>query len=68
MIFRETRKQTLKDLIRDIKCLKKDYVWMFEIWLKYIKLEWMLMDETQPNLDHEARVAKWAYCELKLLP
>ncbi len=37
-ILREIRKQALKDLIKDIKCLKKDRAWVFEIWLKYIKL------------------------------
>src|SRR6266508_412002 len=58
---RGTRKQALKDLVKDIKQLKKNRAWAFEIWLKYVKLGWMLMDETQPNLGHEARVAKRAY-------
>ena len=40
---------------------------MFEIWLKYIKLGWMLINETQPNLGHEARVAKHAYTLIKLV-
>ncbi len=31
---------------------------MFKIWLKYVKLGWILMDKTQPNLGYEARVAK----------
>src|SRR6266540_1303887 len=59
------RKQALKDLVKDIKRLKKNQAWMFEIWLKYIKLGWMLRDETQPNLDHEVRVAKQAYTPVK---
>jgi len=62
---RGTRKQALKDLVKDIKRLKKNQAWMFEIWLKYIKLGWMLRDETQPNLDHEVRVAKQAYTLVK---
>src|SRR6266496_2298671 len=62
---RGTRKQALKDLVKDIKRLKKNRAWAFEIWLKYIKLGWMLMDETQPNLGHEARVAKRAYTLVK---
>src|SRR6266542_1021167 len=61
------RKQALKDLVKDIKRLKKNQAWMFEIWLKYIKLGWMLRDETQPNLDHEVRVAKQAYTLVLLL-
>src|SRR6266542_265307 len=64
-IPRGTRKQALKDLVKDIKRLKKNRAWMFEIWLKYVKLDWMLMDETQPNLGHEARVAKRAYTLVK---
>ncbi len=62
---RGMRKQALKDLVKDIKRLKKNQAWAFEIWLKYVKLGWMLMDETQPNLDHEARVAKRAYTLVK---
>src|SRR6266542_3715185 len=62
---RGTRRQALKDLVKDIKRLKKNQAWAFEIWLKYIKLGWMLMDETQPNLGHEARVAKRAYTLVK---
>src|SRR6266498_297258 len=62
---RDTRKQALKDLVKDIKRFKKNRAWAFEIWLKYVKLGWMLMDETQPNLDHEARVAKRAYTLIK---
>src|SRR6266498_2385784 len=62
---RGTRKQALKDLVKDIKQLKKNRAWAFEIWLKYVKLGWMLMDETQPNLGHEARVAKRAYTLVK---
>src|SRR6266542_2637157 len=62
---RGTRKQALKDLVKDIKRLKKNRAWMFEIWLKYVKLDWMLMDETQPNLGYEARVAKRAYTLVK---
>src|SRR6266540_3982447 len=62
---RGTRKQALKDLVKDIKRLKKNRAWAFEIWLKYIKLGWMLMDEIQPNLGHEARVAKRAYTLVK---
>src|SRR6266540_615125 len=62
---RGTRKQALKDLVKDIKRLKKNRAWTFEIWLKYIKLGWMLMDETQPNLGHEAKVAKKAYTLVK---
>ncbi len=57
-ISRGTRKQALKDLVKDIKRLKKNQAWTFEIWLKYIKLGQMLMDEIQPNLDYKARVAK----------
>ena len=38
-IFREIRKQAFKDLVKDIKRFKKKYAWMFEIWLKYIKLD-----------------------------
>ena len=64
-IPRGTRKQALKDLVKDIKRLKKNRAWAFEIWLKYVKLGWMLMDETQPNLGHEARVAKRAYTLIK---
>src|SRR6266542_1740161 len=60
-----TRKQALKDLVKDIKRLKKNRAWAFEIWLKYVKLGWMLMDETQPNLGHKARVAKRAYTLVK---
>src|SRR6266496_1110511 len=62
---RGTRKQALKDLVKDIKRLKKNRAWAFEIWLKYIKLGWMLMDEAQPNLGHEARVAKRVYTLIK---
>src|SRR6266540_2998372 len=62
---RGTRKQALKDLVKDIKRLKKNQAWAFEIWLKYIKLGWMLRDETQPNLGHEVRVAKRAYTLIK---
>src|SRR6266542_1212172 len=62
---RGTRKQALKDLVKDIKRLKKNRAWAFEIWLKYVKLGWMLMDEVQPNLGHEARVAKQAYTLVK---
>src|SRR6266545_5447278 len=62
---RGTRKQALKDLVKDIKRLKKNRAWAFEIWLKYIKLGWMLMDEAQLNLSHEARVAKRAYTLVK---
>ncbi len=57
-MLHDTRKQALKDLVKDIKRLKKNQAWAFEIWFKYIKLSWMLMDEAQPNLDHEVRVAK----------
>ena len=62
---RSIRKQALKDLVKDIKWLKKNRAWVFEIWLKYVKLGWMLRDETQPNLSHEARVAKRAYTLVK---
>src|SRR6266540_791940 len=62
---RSTRKQALKDLVKDIKRLKKNRAWAFEIWLKYVKLGWMLMDETQLNLGHEVRVAKKAYTLVK---
>src|SRR6266540_7068482 len=62
---RGTRKQALKDLVKDIKQLKKNRAWAFKIWLKYVKLGWMLMDEAQPNLGHEARVAKQAYTLVK---
>src|SRR6266540_1839088 len=62
---RDTRKQALKDLVKDIKRLKKNRAWVFEIWLKYIKLGWMLMDEAQSNLGHEARVVKHAYTLIK---
>src|SRR6266498_213957 len=62
---RGIRKQALKDLVKDIKRLKKDRAWAFEIWLKYVKLGWMLRNETQPNLGHEARVAKRAYTLVK---
>ena len=58
IILRGTRKQAFKDLVKDIKQLKKNRAWAFEIWLKYVKLGWMLMDETQPNLGHEAKVVK----------
>ena len=51
----------LKNFMWNIKCLKKDRVWAFEIWIKYVKLGQILRDETQPNLGHEARVAKHAY-------
>src|SRR6266511_5767653 len=60
-----TRKQALKDLVKDIKRLKKNQAWAFKIWLKYVKLGWILMDEAQPNLGHEARVAKRAYTFVK---
>src|SRR6266511_2843006 len=60
-----TRKPALKDLVKDIKCLKKNRARAFKIWLKYVKLGWMLMDEVQPNLGHEARVAKRAYTLVK---
>ncbi len=43
---RGTRKQALKDLVKDIKRLKKNRAWAFKIWLKYVKLDWMLMNET----------------------
>src|SRR6266498_1426012 len=62
---RSTRKQALKDLVKDIKRLKKNRAWAFEIWLKYVKLGWMLIDEARPNLGHEARVAKRAYTLIK---
>src|SRR6266540_4216144 len=62
---RGTRKQAFKDLVKDIKRLKKNRAWAFEIWLKYVKLGWMLMDETQPNLGYKARVAKRAYILVK---
>ena len=62
---RGMRKQALKDLVKDIKRLKKNQAWAFEIWLKYVKLGWMLRDETQPNLSHEVRVAKRAYTLVK---
>src|SRR6266540_1329802 len=62
---RGTRKQAFKDLVKDIKRLKKNRAWAFEIWLKYVKLDWMLMDEAQPNLGYEARVAKRAYTLIK---
>src|SRR6266498_2891387 len=64
-IPRGTRKRVLKDLVKNIKRLKKNRAWTFEIWLKYVKLGWMLMDEAQPNLGHEARVAKRAYTLVK---
>src|SRR6266542_1576130 len=64
-ILRSIRKQTLKNLVKDIKRLKKNQAWTFEIWLKYIKLGWMLMDEIQLNLGHEARVVKRAYTLVK---
>src|SRR6266498_5960849 len=64
-IPRGMRKQALKDLVKDIKRLKKNRAWTFEIWLKYIKLGWMLTDEAQPNLGHKARVAKQAYALIK---
>ena len=44
-IPRGTRKQALKDLVKNIKRLKKNHAWAYEIWLKYIKLGWMLRDE-----------------------
>src|SRR6266498_118787 len=62
---RGMRKQALKDLVKNIKRLKKNRAWTFEIWLKYVKLGWMLMDEAQLNLSHEARVAKRAYTLVK---
>src|SRR6266540_514016 len=62
---RGMKKQAFKDLVKDIKRLKKNRAWVFEIWLKYIKLGWMLMDEAQPNLGYEARVAKRAYTLVK---
>ncbi len=58
IMSRDIRKQALKDLVKDIKRLKKNQAWTFEIWLKYVKLGWMLMDEVQPNLGYKARVAK----------
>src|SRR6266542_2872797 len=60
-----TRKQALKDLVKDIKRLKKNRAWAFEIWLKYVKLDWMLINEAQPNLGHEARVMKRVYTLVK---
>src|SRR6266542_671236 len=65
IMSRDIRKQALKDLVKNIKRLKKNQAWTFEIWLKYVKLGWMLMDEAQPNLGHEARVAKRAYTLIK---
>src|SRR6266508_4609154 len=65
IMLRGIRKQALKDLVKDIKRLKKNRAWAFKIWLKYVKLGWMLMDEIQPNLDHEVRVAKRAYTLVK---
>src|SRR6266498_4788205 len=65
IMLRSTRKQALKDLVKDIKRLKKNQAWAFKIWLKYVKLGWILMDEAQPNLGHEARVAKRAYTLVK---
>src|SRR6266542_3518444 len=62
---RGTRKQALKDLVKNIKHLKKNRAWAFEIWLKYVKLGWMLMDETQSNLGYEARVVKRVYTLVK---
>src|SRR6266540_4395832 len=62
---RGTRKQAFKDLVKDIKRLKKNRAWTFEIWLKYVKLGWMLRNETQLNLGHEVRVAKRVYTLVK---
>ncbi len=64
-ISRSMRKQALKNLIKNIKQLKKNRAWAFKIWLKYVKLGWMLMDKIWPNLDHEAKVAKRAYTLVK---
>ncbi len=61
IISQELRKQVLKNLMQDIKWMKKDHAWAFKIWTKYVKLDWMLRDEIQPNLGHETRVAKRAY-------
>ena len=47
IIPRGTRKQALKDLVKDIKRLKKNQAWVFKIWLKYVKLGWMLQDKIQ---------------------
>ncbi len=66
-ILREIRKQALKNLIRNIKCLKREYVQAFKIWLKYIKLGWILMNETHSNLDDKIRVIKQAYTLVKLV-
>src|SRR6266542_5235016 len=65
IMSRDIRKQALKDLVKNIKRLKKNQAWTFEIWLKYVKLGWMLRDEAQPNLGHEMRVAKRAYTLVK---
>ncbi len=46
-ILKRTRKQVLKNLVKNIRCLKRKRIQVFKIWLKYVKLEWMLMDETQ---------------------
>src|SRR6266498_2770935 len=64
-IPRGIKKQALKNLVKDIKRLKKNRTWMFEIWLKYVKLGWMLMNKIQPNLSYEVRVAKRAYTLVK---
>ena len=64
-ILRGTRKQAFKNLVKDIKWLKKNQAWVFEIWLKYVKLGWILLDKTRPNLGHEVRVAKRAYTLIK---
>ncbi len=36
-----------------------------KIRLKYIKLRWMLIDETQLNLSYKARIAKRTYIFIK---
>ncbi len=41
-IPKEIRKQVLKNLVRNIKCLKKNCIWAFEIQLKYVKLKQIL--------------------------
>ncbi len=38
-ILKDTRKQAFKNLVKDIKRLKKNRAWAFEIWLKYVKLD-----------------------------
>ncbi len=64
-IPKEIRKQVLKNLVRNIKCLKKNCIWAFEIQLKYVKLKQILLDNVKSNLGHEIKIAKKVYILIK---